>query len=536
MKSGAPLQTARETRLKPEPDDLPTCVVCMDWLGTNDGPASLPCGHNGCLKCLQRVQKYSKQPMCPLCGTYFDSELVLGLNLELKGALERVQMSAHPESFSEADAYSRVENLSSFNKSTVPLTGKLSEKFLVTDQDTRTEEDAWVSVSVPLKNAKRGLHVDCGTAEVGKHGSSSQRNQDPEINARNVLSGLYNILIGGGRPANALEEANQNWTQISTHHVEGMDVYSHTMLNNLWDANLIPSAPCLSGARNDVQSILAILEAEPPQWMPDSASFSCMQCATSFRPLTCARHHCRFCGGLFCRVCSKRKCLLPSKFRERDPQRVCNTCYERLEPIQRIIAERVCNAAQIATHDVTDPSCMRGWLNSPIGLSMEQEIYKATNTLRSYLQVGKLNSERSIPNVVLRGAKGLAIITVVKAGLMFTYKVGTGLVVARRSDGTWSAPSAIASFGIGWGAQVMEGLLHATLIVAAKEHLLAFLWKEMLLLFVLIQIYAFMEIPISHLLTFFWVQHSGRGQQHHYILLYMNCLLKRKLSASKRAA
>lgn len=39
---------------------------------------------------------------------------------------------------------------------------------------------------------------------------------------------------------------------------------------------------------------------------------------------------------------------------------------------------------------------------------------------------------------------------------MVTYKIGTGLVVARRDDGSWSPPSAISSFGLGWGAQVTQ--------------------------------------------------------------------------------
>jgi lipid-binding SYLF domain-containing protein len=69
------------------------------------------------------------------------------------------------------------------------------------------------------------------------------------------------------------------------------------------------------------------------------------------------------------------------------------------------------------------------------------------------LQVGE-GPDKSIPEAVLDGAKGLAILTVLKVGLMVTYKMGTGLVVARKSDGTWSAPSAIASCGLGWGAQV----------------------------------------------------------------------------------
>ncbi|CAN0548133.1 unnamed protein product, partial [Ectocarpus sp. 12 AP-2014] len=41
-----------------------------------------------------------------------------------------------------------------------------------------------------------------------------------------------------------------------------------------------------------------------------------------------------------------------------------------------------------------------------------------------------------------------------QAGLFVTARVGTGLVVARRPDGGWSAPSALGSFGLGWGFQV----------------------------------------------------------------------------------
>jgi lipid-binding SYLF domain-containing protein len=75
-----------------------------------------------------------------------------------------------------------------------------------------------------------------------------------------------------------------------------------------------------------------------------------------------------------------------------------------------------------------------------------------------------LNPDKSIPLAVLKGAKGLAILTVAKAGVLVAYKLGTGLVISRRSDGSWSAPSAILSVGLGWGAQV-NILVHSTSIV-----------------------------------------------------------------------
>lgn len=67
-----------------------------------------------------------------------------------------------------------------------------------------------------------------------------------------------------------------------------------------------------------------------------------------------------------------------------------------------------------------------------------------------------MTPEKCIPGAILKQAKGLAILTVARVGLMVTYNVGTGLVVARREDGSWSPPSAVACFGMGWGAQVSE--------------------------------------------------------------------------------
>ncbi|XP_074319268.1 uncharacterized protein LOC141656320 isoform X1 [Silene latifolia] len=201
-------------------------------------------------------------------------------------------------------------------------------------------------------------------------------------------------------------------------------------------------------------NVQEILEAEPPRWLPDSSTSACMLCGVRFHPIICSRHHCRFCGGLFCNECSKGRSLLPVKFHESDPKRVCDVCCVRLESVQGCLMDQVSRAAQMPTHDLTDLSTLRSWLNFPWGQSMEYEIYKSTNTLKGYNKIGALSPEKSIPDAILKQAKGLAIITVAKVGTVMTYKVGTGLVVARRKDGSWSAPSAIASFGFGWGAQV----------------------------------------------------------------------------------
>jgi lipid-binding SYLF domain-containing protein len=50
--------------------------------------------------------------------------------------------------------------------------------------------------------------------------------------------------------------------------------------------------------------------------------------------------------------------------------------------------------------------------------------------------------------------QGLAIITVLKGAFLGSARFGSGVVVARLSDGTWSAPSALATGGAGFGGQI----------------------------------------------------------------------------------
>jgi lipid-binding SYLF domain-containing protein len=60
--------------------------------------------------------------------------------------------------------------------------------------------------------------------------------------------------------------------------------------------------------------------------------------------------------------------------------------------------------------------------------------------------------ERGIPPAVMRAARGLAILTVTKAGFIGSARGGTGIVVARTGNG-WSGPSAIGTGGLGVGFQ-----------------------------------------------------------------------------------
>lgn len=209
-------------------------------------------------------------------------------------------------------------------------------------------------------------------------------NRPPEVNLKNVLSGIFAILTGRTKVPSIT--ANQ---QLPSSNVSFLD--SGKNGDVFLDSSVYtPSAPplCLPNG-SDYSSYKEVLEADPPEWLPDSSTTVCMQCSAPFTALTRGRHHCRFCGGIFCRTCTKGRCLMPVGFRERNPQRVCDACYDRLDPLQGVLINTISNAVQGAKHDVTDWTCARGWINLPIGLSMEHEIYKASNTLRNYCQVSQ---------------------------------------------------------------------------------------------------------------------------------------------------
>ena len=61
--------------------------------------------------------------------------------------------------------------------------------------------------------------------------------------------------------------------------------------------------------------------------------------------------------------------------------------------------------------------------------------------------------EKAIPASVLRNARGLAILSIVKVGFGLSGKGGQGVVVARSGNG-WSGPSFVGTGGAGWGLQI----------------------------------------------------------------------------------
>lgn len=69
---------------------------------------------------------------------------------------------------------------------------------------------------------------------------------------------------------------------------------------------------------------------------------------------------------------------------------------------------------------------------------------------------------------------GLAIFSVLKAGFMFSGKAGSGIVIARLPDGSWSAPSCIATGGVGWGLQIGADITDFVIVLNSEDAVRAF--------------------------------------------------------------
>ena len=61
-----------------------------------------------------------------------------------------------------------------------------------------------------------------------------------------------------------------------------------------------------------------------------------------------------------------------------------------------------------------------------------------------------------------------------KAGLVFSGKAGSGLVISHLPDGSWSAPSCIATGGLGWGLQIGADITDFVIVLNNEDAVCVF--------------------------------------------------------------
>jgi len=108
--------------------------------------------------------------------------------------------------------------------------------------------------------------------------------------------------------------------------------------------------------------------------------------------------------------------------------------------------------------------------------SLPGEAEKAANILDSFLADPERpqSTLNAIPKAILQRARGLAVFQVLKAGFVFSGKAGSGLVIARLPDGSWSAPSCIATGGLGWGLQIGADITDFVIVLNSEDAVRAF--------------------------------------------------------------
>lgn len=99
----------------------------------------------------------------------------------------------------------------------------------------------------------------------------------------------------------------------------------------------------------------------------------------------------------------------------------------------------------------------------------QDDIDQAVTIIESFQHI----PEQAIPTAVLRDARGLAILTVTKAGFIVSGRGGKGIVIARTEKG-WSGPSAIGTGGMGFGFQAGAQVTEVVLVLNTPAAVAAF--------------------------------------------------------------
>ncbi|KAF2677107.1 DUF500-domain-containing protein [Lentithecium fluviatile CBS 122367] len=123
--------------------------------------------------------------------------------------------------------------------------------------------------------------------------------------------------------------------------------------------------------------------------------------------------------------------------------------------------------------------------------TLDKESDKAARILKSFCKDGFYQEEerpstdgpktkskqkilKKIPTEVIRNAKGLAIFTTMRSGLWVSGAGGSGVLLGRMADGTWSPPSGIMLHTVGLGFLVGVDIYDCVVVINTQEALDAF--------------------------------------------------------------
>ncbi|KAJ6604253.1 hypothetical protein DFH09DRAFT_1242291 [Mycena vulgaris] len=114
-------------------------------------------------------------------------------------------------------------------------------------------------------------------------------------------------------------------------------------------------------------------------------------------------------------------------------------------------------------------------LNSPLPQPLQKECLKAVKIFNSFVDSSNNGLDGAIPRSILENARGFAIFTIFKAGFLFSARAGTGIVIAKLADGSWSSPSAIGTAGFGIGSQLGAEMTDFLIVLNSRSAVKSFM-------------------------------------------------------------
>jgi hypothetical protein len=112
------------------------------------------------------------------------------------------------------------------------------------------------------------------------------------------------------------------------------------------------------------------------------------------------------------------------------PQRCCSSCSHSFQGLQSELRHK--NSKANATLRFDKDSSERN-MNVPVSRKLETDIRKAAHTLYNFTKDDPMpgQGKDGIPKELIKLAKGIVFVTLLKAGFLFSGRVGTGLVIAK---------------------------------------------------------------------------------------------------------
>ena len=108
------------------------------------------------------------------------------------------------------------------------------------------------------------------------------------------------------------------------------------------------------------------------------------------------------------------------------------------------------------------------------GFYVEEENHLSNGVVSTDKPSGKQRVIKKIPTEVIKRAKGLAIFTTMRTGLWVSGAGGSGILVGRKEDGSWSPPSGILLHTAGLGFMVGVDIYDCVVVINTEKALEAF--------------------------------------------------------------